>query len=645
MAVDIGPKIGIQGEAQFRKELQSINTGLKTLDSEMKVVTSSFAGQEKSVESLTAENDVLQRSLYGLNEKLEKQQKMLAESAAKYGEADEKTQKWQQAVNKTQAEINTATNKIEANTKAMDSLGNETEDTSKNLDDAGKNALSFGDILKANVLSDAIIGGVKALGSAVVDLAKGMAGLVTDSAKAADEINTLSKQTGLSTDTIQKYQYAAESIDVPLDTLTGSLSKLTKTMAKAKSGNGDAAKAFESLGISVVDASGKLRDNEDVFADVIAALAEIPNETERDATAMTLLGKSAQDLNPLILGGADALEELGKKAEEAGLILSSDELNDLGALQDTMDEMKATMEKAGQAIVATFAEPLSGAMNTILDYVQRLTKAFQDDGWEGLAEELGNVVDELVGFLTENIDKIGQFAEDVLTKFIDIFVENLPKLIPAAVSLLVTLGTALIDHLDELIDAAFQIVKSLAEEILKPDNLQKIIQAGVDLLVALVSNTGEIIAGLVAAIPEIIAGIVSGLLSPESLKAIADAGYQLMLSLWQGMKKLGDQIAQWIVDLFSPTKASHSTMMSGAAGEYAQGIAQAYSEGTVTGLHDAPSTGSGSAGRSGSTTIILQTPEADVFASYTTPAIGAASRVNGTPFYDGAGAGAGYLNY
>lgn len=639
MAVDIGPKIGIQGEAQFRKELQSINTGLKTLDSEMKVVTSSFAGQEKSVESLTAENDVLQRSLYGLNEKLEKQQKMLAESAAKYGEADEKTQKWQQAVNNTQAEINKATGKINENTKAMDSLGNETEDTSKNLNDAGKNALSFGDILKANVLSEAIIGGVKALGSAIKDLASGMVDLVKDSAASADEINTLAKQTGLSTDQIQKFQYAADVIDVPLETMTGALSKLTKTMNTAKSGSGAAADAFKQLGISVTDDNGALRDNEDVFKEIIAALGDIENETERDATAMTLLGKSAQDLNPLILGGADALEELGQKAEDAGLILSSDELNDLGSIQDAFDELTATMEKAGMAIVSTFAEPLGDAMNTILDYIQRLTKAFKDDGWEGLADELGSVVDELVGFLTENIDQIGKFAEDVLTKFIDIFVENLPKLIPAAISLLITLGTALIEHLDELIDAAFQIVSSLAEEILKPDNLQKIIDAGVDLLVALVSNTVDIIAGLIAALPDIIIGLVTGITDPENLRQMAEAGKELMNAVWGGIKSMAQTVGRWVSEWVSSTfgggsgnfKSMIDSAMLSAGYHYdsAGNVVQ-----TPTYGYAADDIGQGIVGNAkGGTTINLVTPDAEVFATYTTPAIANQSKVNGTPFY------------
>lgn len=646
MAVDIGPKIGIQGEQEFRKELKQINEGIKTLGSEMKVVTSEFTNQEKSVESLTKENDVLNRTINSLNDKLDLQKKMLAECADKYGEADERTMKWQQAVNKTQAELNTATAKVKENEKAMDSLGNEmddlgdeTEDTGKALNDASKKALSFGDVLKANVLSEAIIGGVKALGGAIKDIASGMAGMVKDSAAAADEINTLAKKTGLSTDTIQKFQYAADVIDVPLDTLTGSLSKLTKTMNTARAGTGKAAENFKSLGISVTDESGALRDNEEVFKEIIEALGNIDNETERDAMAMELLGKSAQDLNPLILGGADALEELGQKAEEAGLILSGDELNNLNSIQDAMDEMTKTLQMAGMSLVSTFAEPLSEALNTLLGYVQRLTKAFKEGGLEGLAEELKSITEEFVGFLTDHIDEIGKFAEDILTTFIDMIVENLPDLIPAAVSLLVTLGMALIDHLDELIDAAFQIVKSLADEILKPDNLQKIIDAGIDLLVALVTDIPAIIAGLVEKLPEIIDGLVAGFSKPENVQKLEDAGRKIMKYIGEGILKAPFKLIDYVMESLGlqDSPVTVEEMSSGAAGEYAQGIANAYKEGTTADVsHGGGGTTWGSSGNYydpalGGMVINIQTPESDTLATYITPSLGSSTKAYGQP--------------
>ena len=120
-------------------------------------------------------------------------------------------------------------------------------------------------------------------------------------------------------------------------------------METAKKGTGDVASAFKKLGVSITDNKGALRNNQDVFNDVIKALGKIENETQRDAYAMQIFGKSAQDLNPLILGGADALEELGKEAEDAGLILSQDTLDAANEFNDSIDKLKAKTSPARTA--------------------------------------------------------------------------------------------------------------------------------------------------------------------------------------------------------------------------------------------------------------------------------------------------------
>ena len=290
MSTDIGPKIGIQGEAEFRKQLNNINTGIKTLGSEMKVVTSEFLNNENSVEALTAKNDVLGRTVTSLNERLELQKKMLAESAAQYGEADERTMKWQQTVNNTQAEINKYNAEIEKNSQAIDELGNETDDTVAAVEELGEKGVTSGDLLKANLASELIVAGVKALANAIREGVKALGEMITNAAYAADDLNTMAKTTGLSTAELQKFQYASDLIDVSVDTLTGSMTKLTSNMYSARDGSGEAAEAFAALGIEVTDGNGELRDRNEVFNEAIKALGNMTNETERDATAMKIFG-------------------------------------------------------------------------------------------------------------------------------------------------------------------------------------------------------------------------------------------------------------------------------------------------------------------------------------------------------------------
>ena len=106
MAVDIGPKIGIDGEKEFRQELQNINQQLRTLGSEMKAVTSAFDENADSQEALAAQAQVLNQQIETQKQKLQQLQKGLDASSEKYGENDTKTLRWAQAVQDATAELN-----------------------------------------------------------------------------------------------------------------------------------------------------------------------------------------------------------------------------------------------------------------------------------------------------------------------------------------------------------------------------------------------------------------------------------------------------------------------------------------------------------------------------------------------------------
>ena len=106
MPVDIGPRIGIDGEKEFRQELQNINQQLKTLGSEMKAVTSAFEENAESQDMLAAQSQVLNKQIDAQEKKLQQLQKGLEASSEKYGENDTKTLRWAQAVQDATAELN-----------------------------------------------------------------------------------------------------------------------------------------------------------------------------------------------------------------------------------------------------------------------------------------------------------------------------------------------------------------------------------------------------------------------------------------------------------------------------------------------------------------------------------------------------------
>lgn len=395
MSYQIGPKIGIEGENEYRQALRDINTGIKTLGTEMQAVTSAFYGQEKSIRSLTAENDVLERTIYSLEEKLNLQKKMLQEAANAYGEASEKTQAWQQKVNLTTAELNKAKVKLAENEKAMQGLSEET-------DEAAKSTSVFSDVLKADLLSEAIKTGIKAVASGIREIGQALADTVKDSAAYADNILTLSTNTGIAAETLQEYQYMAELTDTSLETITGSMAKLIRNMQNAKNGTGNAAAAFAAMGVSVTDANGELRDNEEVFTEVIDKLGKMSNETQRDAYAMDIFGKSAQDLNSLIAVGKDGIAAFAQEAHDMGYVLDEETLSSLGAVDDALQRLDNFMTM----IKNTIGAALAPAVTELADELQAWAQSVDWDQVGQDVAEVGGAIKDFVMFVLENGSEI-----------------------------------------------------------------------------------------------------------------------------------------------------------------------------------------------------------------------------------------------
>lgn len=554
MAVDIGPRIGLQGEDAFRKQLLNVNQSLKTLDAEMKLVTAQFDKNADSEKALTEKNEILAKKVSALNDKLEKQEKALAESAKMYGETDTKTLKWQQAVLETKEALAKAEAEIKENTDAIDRLGDETSETGDQFDKANADIKENNELLsekRVDVLKG-IATGFEAIAAAAAAAAGALAKMTADSGEWADDLNTLAKQTGISTEDLQKYQYAADRIDVSVDTLTGSMSKLTRNMNSAKKGTGAASDAFKKLGIKVTDSEGKLRDNEDVFVEAINALGRIRNETERDAIAMEIFGKSAQDLNPLILGGADALEQLGQEAEDAGIILSQESIDKLNGVADAMDTLKASFEGAGHLFSVEFAEPIAAAVDLVTGYIQQITSAF-DGTFESISTTLGAVLNDFSDKIIEYLPEAINLGMDLLMALVEGLVSQLPTLMETAVQIIVTITNSLSQHLPELIPVAVEAIITLVETLI--DNIDLLVDASIQLMTSLARGLIDALPILIDKAPTLVESLCNALIdnSPKMGEASTELVGQLVQGLIQNAWQLNKacwKIVETILDSF-----------------------------------------------------------------------------------------------
>ena len=189
-----------------------------------------------------------------------------------------------------------------------------------------------------------------AIGAAAISGAKALTDMSVNAAAYADNMITASSVTGLSTESLQAYNYAADLVDVSMETMTKSMAKQVKSMASARDGSKAYAEAYKQLGVSVTDANGQLRDSETVYWECIDALGAIENETERDALAMQLFGKSAQELNPLIAQGSEGIAALTEEAKAMGAVMSEESLAKLGAFDDSIQRLSAGSEAAKNAL-------------------------------------------------------------------------------------------------------------------------------------------------------------------------------------------------------------------------------------------------------------------------------------------------------
>ena len=178
MAADIGPKIGIDGEKEFRDALNSMGQQLKTLGTEMKAVTSAFDVDNNSQKKLASQSDILSRQLEVQQQRITEIQKALDYARANYAENSNEVQRWQQALNNATADMN----KTKA---AIKDLGDESGKS-------GEKVSTFGEVLKANLLSTAIVEGVKTITEAV----KNMAGEFIESAMSRRKRQHLNRPSG-----------------------------------------------------------------------------------------------------------------------------------------------------------------------------------------------------------------------------------------------------------------------------------------------------------------------------------------------------------------------------------------------------------------------------------------------------------------
>lgn len=431
MAYDIGPKIKIDGEKEFKSAISGINSDMKVLASEMKKVSAEFGDNKDSIEALTAKNDVLNKQIDTQKGKVEELKKALENAKNQYGETDTKTKNWQISLNNAEADLAKLTNEVDSNNKKMEQGSDAVNDISKEIKDFGDNAekseqktLSLGDVIKANLISSAIIDGVKSLAGSIKDLASG----ALDS---ADSIQQMADQSGMSAEKIQEWSYVGDTVGTSIDTITGAQVKLTKSMANAKDGSDKYVAAFKELGISATDSNGNLRDSNTVMLEAFDALGKVKNETERNALGMQLFGKSFTNLNPLIKTGSDEIKNLTKQAKDSGAVMSNETVSGLDNFGDSLGQVKTSLTGIAGSILSDLMPNIQAFITKVQENAPAIEKTVSN-----IAKSVG----ELISWLVNNSDIVIPIIAGIGTGFV---VWNVASMIQGVITTIQGLSAAL----------------------------------------------------------------------------------------------------------------------------------------------------------------------------------------------------------
>lgn len=405
MATTIGASIKLGGAEDFKKSISQSNQLMRGMQSELKQLQTEFAVCEDKVANYAVQQKTLKNIQEEQRERVRALREQLNQATETYGETSQQAEKYAKQLLQEEQALKQTDVQLQQLNKSMKELAQ--NEISKIGDELSK----WGT-------------GIAAVATAAVGAGTALFALTANAGLAADDINTLNKTTGLTTKQLQELAYASDLIDVSTETLTGAMTKMQNNMQSARDGSTSLQKTFETLGVQYANTDGTLRGTTETFDDIIAALGKVENETERDAYAMDIFGKSAKQLNPLILGGADALKELSEEANNMGLVLGQTDLDHLNAFNDKIDTAKAQIEALKNKVAVEFVGAFTPVFDVFDDLRDRLLAAIEDGTVKEVAQEAGKVIAEIVEALLKLIEIVVKYKEVIAAVTVGIVAFN-----------------------------------------------------------------------------------------------------------------------------------------------------------------------------------------------------------------------------
>lgn len=445
------------------------------------------------------------------------------------------------------------------------------ESISKTENKAGKvgETLSKG-VKTAAKWSGAIVGGAAAA-------VTGLSAMAMNSANAMDTIDKMSAKIGISKQGYQEWSYVLGQNGMDVDKLQVGIKTLVTQMDGAASGNKNMQESFSKLGLSIYDSRGKLKDQEAMMNEVMYALADMENGTEKARLATELFGKAGIEMMPMLNNGSKGIKELTDRAHELGLVVSDDAVTAGVVLGDTVDDIKksfgAIVTKLGNSVVPIaqkFADFIVASLPKIQKLFDRLSPVIQGvfdkllpplmDLATTLFPVILSLVEQAMPFITELITTltpiIGQLLQDLLPPLVQIAQMVLPLILNLLEPLL-----PLLQPLLELLNPILQIIIAVIDPLVKL--MDTILTPIIGIISALIGQALKPLNDILKVVADVIGGVVTGAFDSiqEKIKIVKDIFGGLIdfvknvftgnwKGAWESVKKIFSSVFEGIKSAF-----------------------------------------------------------------------------------------------
>lgn len=564
MATDIGPRIGIDGEAEFRKELNNLTQQVKTFGAELKAVSTSADDEADAVSKAAKQQEILGNAIDAQKQKLSQLQQALQKATQEWGESDTKTLKWRQSVARAETELNQLESQLKQTTTALDKTDKAADDLGNSMADAGKKSSSFGDMLKANLSASAITGFASSITGAISGIISGLGQMVEESREYQKIMGSLEISS-------EKAGYTAEETSAAYNELFGVLGD-NQTAATTTAN-------LQALGLAQSDLNTLIDGTIGAWATYgdsipIDGLAEAINETVQTgevtgtlADMLNWAGTSEDDFNEKLAACSDnseranlILQEMANQGltqagqawqeQNAGLVEANNATalyqQNAAALSESIGPMFTAIQTAGAQLLGVLAQ-IAGAFDfsaigaqitSLVEWFTGLVTAVTN-GEMTIGEAANEIytaiytkISEALSYIGENLPQFLQSGLDIVSNIMAGVAENLPLVLQGVTDLITGALTAIAENLPQFLESGLEIVSSLVEGILNalPDVISSAGEAALSFITEIGNNLPEILQKGLEMVGELVAGVI------DSIPDIIDAAGDVVSNFWDEIK-------------------------------------------------------------------------------------------------------------